>query len=32
MAGPILESKDMRAIFQKKGKKRANDVKKEQNI
>ena len=23
MAGPFLESKDMRAIFQKKGKKRA---------
>ena len=26
MVGPFLESKDMRAIFQKKGKKRAKKI------
>ena len=30
--GPILESKDMHAIFQKKGKKGQKNVKKGQNI
>ena len=30
--GSIVESKGMRAIFQKKGKKRAENVKKGQNI
>ena len=32
ISGPILESKNMRAIFQKKGKKGQKSVKKGQNI